>query len=247
MVLRPRLAATFVFATLAGCRAPNTPAAIDPALAARVPASTGVLAGVDLDRLRGSPLHAKLPPAARAFLTPFAAAHRVLIAATGGELLVIARGTVAGATQLAPDLALYGAPSLIAAATAAHPAAAILSPAATVGANPLWMAIRGGVALPLEGNLANLNNLLRDTESVTITLQPTDPAKLELLARCPSAAAATHFEQSLRAVVSLAAASNAREPAIAAALESTAIDRDQSVVRVALSARLDTFAQWLAP
>src|ERR1019366_2117327 len=116
MVIRPRLAASIALAILAACRTSAPPAAIDPALSARVPEAPVALAGVDLDRLRASPLYAKLPPAARAFLEPFGNAHRVLIASTGVELLTIARGVVPGATQIAPDLALSGAPHLISAA-----------------------------------------------------------------------------------------------------------------------------------
>src|SRR3954452_3983185 len=129
MVIRPRAAAPIALAMLAACRTPAPPAAIDPALSARVPAATIALAGIDLDRLRSSPLYASLPPAAAAFLQPFDHARHVLIAWSGGELLAIARGVVPGATQIAPDIALSGAPNLIAAASAAHPPAHILGPA----------------------------------------------------------------------------------------------------------------------
>ena len=237
-VIPSRLAAPFSLALLAACRSPAPPAAIDPALSARVPAATVALAGVDLDRLRASPLYAKLPPAALAFLAPFAHAHRVLIASTGVELLAIARGVVPGATQLAPDVALWGAPSLIAAAIAAHPPAGILAPAESVAAvrSHVWIAVRGGVPLPLEGNLANVNNLLRGAEYVTLTLDPGDPADLQLVARCPTPEAALHFEQSVRALVSLASAH-------ATVLESIRIVRQDRVVRVSLSAPPDALVK----
>src|ERR1019366_8045172 len=97
------------------------------------------------------------------------------------------------------DPALSGAPDLIAAATAAHPAAGILAQAESVAAaSPVWIAVRGGVALPMEGNLANVNNLLRDIEYVTLAVQPGDPTQLALVARCPSPEAALRFEQSFR-------------------------------------------------
>ena len=232
-----RLAAPLSLALLAACRTPGPTAAIDPALSARVPATTVALAGVDLDRLRASPLYARLPPTALAFLAPFARAHRVLIASSGVELLTIARGVVPGATQIAPDIALAGAPSLVAAAIAAHPTAGILAPAESVVATrPVWIAVRGGVALPLEGNLANVNNLLRDAEYVTLALDPGDPADLQLVARCPTPEAALHFEQSFRALVSLAAVH-------ATVLESTRIVRQDRVVRVSLSAQLDALVK----
>jgi hypothetical protein len=240
MVIRPRLGVPIAFAMLASCRTTAPPTAIDPALSARVPAATVALAGVDLDRLRTSPLYAKLPPGALAFLAPFGHAHRVLIASTGVELLTIARGTVAGATQIAPDVALSGAPGLIASATAAHPPAGILGVAESVAAaRPIWIAVRGGVALPLEGNLANVNNLLRDAEFVTFAVQSGDPAELELAARCPTPDAALRFEQSFRALVSLGIATTSRQPATAGVLASIRIARQDRVVHVSLSAPLD--------
>ncbi len=246
MVIRPRLAALAALAILAACRTPAPPSAIDPALSARVPSATVALAGVDLDRLRTSPLYAKLPPAALAFLQTFDRAHQLLIASTGVELLVIARGVVPGATQIAPDLALSGAPDLIAAATATHPPAAILAPAESVAPNnSLWLAVRGGIALPLEGNLANVNNLLRDTDFVTLAIHPNDPADLDLVAQCPTPAAALRFEQSFRALVSLAAAANARQPSIAGPLQSIRIHRDDRVVHASLTAPVDALAKLL--
>jgi hypothetical protein len=247
-VIPSRFAAPLSLALLAACRTSAPPAAIDPALSARVPAATDALAGVDLDRLRASPLYARLPPAALAFLAPFAHTHRVLIASNGVELLTIARGVVPGATQIAPDVALSGAPSLVAAAAAAHAPSGILAPAGLVGAvRPIWIAVRGGVAFPLEGNLANVNNLLRNAEYVTLALDPGDPADLQLVARCPTPEAAAHFEQSLRALVSLAAATNARQPATAALLQSIRIVREDRVVRVSLSAPLDALVRLVFP
>jgi hypothetical protein len=246
MVLRPRLAASAALAIFAACRPSAPPAAVDPALSARVPPATIALAGVDLDRLRTSPLYAKLPPAAHDFLQPFDRAHQVLIASTGVELLAIARGVVPGAAQIKPDLALSGAPNLIAAATAAHSPASILATAESAALNnPLWLAVRGGVSLPLEGNLANVNNLLRDTQYVTLTVQPADPPELNLTAQCRTPAAALSFEQSFRAIVSLAAAADARQPAIARPLQSIRIRRDELVVHASLSAPLDALAKLL--
>ena len=246
MVLRPSRAAPIALAVLAACRPPAPPATIDPALSARVPTATVALAGVDLDRLRTSPLLPKLPPVALAFLEPYGHARYVLIGLAGAELLTIARGVVPGATQLAPDLALSGAPDLIAAATVAHPAAGILAQAESVAAaSPVWIAVRGGVGLPLEGNLANVNNLLRDTEYVTLAVQPGDPTQLELVARCPSTEAALRFEQSFRALVSLTIGANARQPTTAGVLQSIRIGREERVVHVSLSAPVDALRKLL--
>jgi hypothetical protein len=246
MVIRPRLAAPMALAILAACRAPAPPAAIDPALSARVPPATVALAGIDLDRLRASPLYAKLPPVALSFLEPFRQAHYVLIASTGVEILTIARGVVPGATKIAPDLALNGASNLIAAATAAHPPASILVPAQSVAATrPIWIAVRGGAALPLEGNWSNVNNLVRDTEFVTLTLRPDDPTEIEVAAHCPTPETALRFEQSFRAMVLLGAATAGRQPSTAGMLESIRIRREDRVVHVSLSAPLDALAKLL--
>src|SRR6266481_1354598 len=112
MVIRPRAAASIALAMLAACRTPAPPAAIDPVLSARVPAATVALAGLDLDRIRPSPLYASLPPAAAAFLQSFDHASHALIAYSGGELLAIARGVVPSASQLSSDVALSGASDL---------------------------------------------------------------------------------------------------------------------------------------
>ena len=53
---------------------------------------------------------------------------------------------------------------------------------------------------------------------MTLAVQPGDPADFELAAQCPSPDAALRFEQSLRAIVSLAAATSARQPATAGLL-----------------------------
>jgi hypothetical protein len=201
-----------------------------------VPAAAIALAGVDLDRLRTAPLYAKLPPAAAAFLEPFRGAHKLLIASTGAELLTIARGVVAGATQSAPDLALLGSPRLIAGATAPHPPAAVLSAAETVAASPVWIALRGGTPLPLEGNLANANNLVTLADSLTLAFTLRDTVDLELTARCPSPAAAAEFERRLRALVSLSAAASARQPEIAALLHSFHLRREDRIVHATLTA-----------
>ena len=173
------------------CRVPRIPPlpppSIPPYLPAYRPPPSRSPGSISIDSARHLS-HAKLPPAAIAFLEPFRQAHHILIASTGVELLTIARGVVPGATQIAPDLALNGAANLIAAATAAHPPASILA-RRRIGRrqSPLsGLPLRGGVALPLEGNWSNVNNLLRDTEYVTLAVLPGDPTELELTAQCPT-------------------------------------------------------------
>ncbi len=241
MVIRSRLALALTLAILCACGTVGPPPVIDATLSARVPPATVALAGINLDQLRGSPLYTKSPPAVQAFLTPLANAHEVLIASTGTQLLAIARGAVPGATVAAPGIALYGDPELIAAGSAQHPPAAILALADSVAAgHTIWIAHRGGIALPLEGNAANLNNLLRATESITVAIGPDDPAGIDITAQCPTPGSAQHFEQSVRALASLTAAT-ARDPQITAALQAIVITRADRVVRIALRAPLNAF------
>jgi hypothetical protein len=213
-----------------------------------VPAAAVALAGVDLDRLRASPLYAKLPAPAAAFLETFRNAHSLLVASTGSELLTIARGAVPGATQIHPDLALLGAPELIASATAPHSRPPLLSAAETVAAiHPIWIAVRGGAPLPLSGNLANLNNLVTLASDLTLSAQLRDAVDLELIARCPTPAAALQFEQRLRALVSLAGAA-VRQPEAASTLRALQLRREDRTVRAALSippAALANLLPWL--
>jgi hypothetical protein len=76
---------------------------------------------------------------------------------------------------------------------------------------PAWAVIRGGTRLPLQGNLANLNNLLVDPELVTAGVRSGDGYAVEMTARCPTEDRARHFEGSLRAVLLLIQAGRAAQ------------------------------------
>ena len=68
---------------------------------------------------------------------------------------------------------------------------------------PAWAVIRGGARLPLQGNLANLNNLLVDANLITVGVNGGDTFPVELTAQCPTEDQARRFEGSLRAVLLL--------------------------------------------
>ena len=102
--------------------------------------------------------------------------------------------------------------------------------------HPIWIAIRGGTPLPLEGNLANANNLvtarriadpLRHPARRPSTLISNSPRDVH---RPPPP---LQFEQRLRALISLTTAANARQPEIAALLRSVQLRRDDRTVRAA--------------
>ena len=72
-----------LLATLAACRhAPK--ALVDPELAAYMPANATVIAGIDLDRLRATPLFAKIPE-------PFRDGSYALIGYNGKDLVTASR------------------------------------------------------------------------------------------------------------------------------------------------------------
>jgi hypothetical protein len=180
---------------------PSAPPAIDPRLAAQVPGDASALAGINLDAMRASPLHEKL---ARAFPNvPY-----ILIARRGNDVLTILS---AGRQQ-----SRRGSSPLLADA------------APLAAANPVWVVIRGGGPLPLEGNLANLNNLLRDTEVVTLGARLGDPIAADLTATCPTPEAASRFEGSFRALLLLTKAA-----------ASVQVRRDGRIVRASLTAPPD--------
>jgi hypothetical protein len=72
-----------------------------------------------------------------------------------------------------------------------------------------------------------------------------DAVDLELTARCPSPAAAAEFERRLRALVSLTAAANSRQPEIAALLHSVQLRREDSTVHATLSSPPDALGKLL--
>jgi hypothetical protein len=239
-----------------GCRTSTVVHAVDPEAASCIPAGTLVLAGVNLDGLRAAPLYSKLPAAAVAMAGAFTEASSALLAYNGKDLLAIARGSFpkapAGATLAAPNVALFGTPQLVAAAiaqrrlrTAGVPA--LLARAESIASGQqIWVVMQGGVAFPLSGNAANLNQLLRNAESASVTASFSSGLALEVTAIGRTSDAARNIEETVRADITLAAAAEARQPDLAKLLRSIRIDREDRSVRIALSADQDAAAKLLA-
>ncbi len=229
-------------AFLTACRPANPSGPIDAATAACVPPGAVALAGFDLERLRASPLYPKLPRAIQSFVEPFRDARTLLAAYSGKEILLIARGSFtappAGATLLAPGLALAGPAESIAAAKARRvtgaPELLTYAQAAAAG-NAIWIVTLGNVALPLTGNAANVNRLLRDMEfaALSVRLQPGIDFALNARGRSPEAA--RHFEETLRASLTMAAVGEAKNSQLTALLHSIQLHRDGREVRSQLS------------
>jgi hypothetical protein len=228
---------------------------LDPAMTACIPGSAVLVAGLNLAAIRSAPVYPKLPPAVLALIEPLHQAAYAVFVFDGRDLLAITRGqfreTPAGATLLAPNLALAGAPQLVAAATSQHRtgttgAPGLMEPAKMVaGAKPVWIVIRGGVMLPLTGNAANINRLLHATTHTTIAVGLRDAIDLELTALCLTPGDGLEFERSLRAILTLTAAANARRPELSELLRTIQISRDGRTVQVTLTAAPDALDQLL--
>ncbi len=251
-----RLAALVALAAAAiACRPLNAPAGVGRDMASSIPADTLIVAGLNLDELRASPLYSKLPPAVRALAEPLRDAGYVLLASNGKDLLSIARGRFReappGAMLVSPGLAISGSPGSVRAAMAQHKtgrdgAPDLLARATSLAAGKqIWMVARGGVPLPVAGNAANLNRLLRDTEYAAIAARIGSQIEIEATAVGRTAEAGREFEENLRAILSLTAAANARQPDLVALIHSIQLRREDRTVRVAFSGGPDAAASIL--
>jgi hypothetical protein len=234
------------------CGSVNAPAGVGRDMATFIPADSLLLAGLNLDEVRASPLYPKLPPAARALAEPLRDAGYLLLASNGKNIAAMARGRFReappGATLVAPGLAVSGSPDSIRAAIAQHKtgrngAPYLLARAASVAdGKQIWMVARGGIPLPVAGNAANLNRLLRDTEYAAIALRIGSGIEIEATAAGRTAEAGREFEENLRAILSLTAAANARQPDLVALIRSIQIRREDGTVRVSFSGGADAAA-----
>ena len=147
-------------------------------LAAHLPANAAVVAGLDVDRLRNTPLFPKLPES-------FREASYVLAAYDPPQFVTASRvkdRIVATSEKTGPP------PELMRHA----------------GKEPLWIVARGDAALPLTGNLANINRLLRQTLYTRITARIESKIDFAAEGVCANDAAAEHLEQNIRAIATLA-------------------------------------------
>ncbi|MGD0872742.1 MAG: hypothetical protein ABSB88_24635 [Bryobacteraceae bacterium] len=240
-----QLAAVFALAAIAaGCHS-APPAAVDRALASSVPADTVILGGVDCERLRASPVYRKLPAAVRAILEPLRPATYLLLAFNGRDYLAIGRGPFGqappGATLLARDLAVAGPADAVRAATAQHRRGVAGTPLVGLAerlaaGREIWIVAMGNATLPVSGNAQNLNRLLHSTEYATLGVHVTDGIEAEATGVCGTAEGARRLEEELRAMASIAAAAEARQPGIAAELRAIQVSREERTVRVDLRA-----------
>jgi hypothetical protein len=236
-VMRATAAGVVLLTLCASFACHRTPPAIDPDMAAYIPADTLVLAGVDVDSLRSSRLAGALP-------TP-PGASKMLAAWNGKDLLLVS------AAKSAKTPTLTGSPAAVKSATAQHltgkPGAPQLLALASAIPNgrQIWVVAKGAVALPLTGNLANLNRVLALSDSVTLAAHVDTAAQLNatLIGRSPEAA--QQLEQSLRAILTLAGMAARWQPDVAAALGSIEVRRDDRTVGAGLSTTPETATKLL--
>jgi hypothetical protein len=233
-------------ATGISCRS-GPPHAIDPALAECVPPGATILAGVNLVRLRASPLHRQLPPAALAFLAPLDEANALLVASDGTNYLAVTHGSFrqapSGATLLTPGLAAAGSTGWLRAAESRQHghgggATPLLERAGPVAAaSDIWMVAAGNADLPLSGNGDNLNRLLHATEYATLSVRLTDRIDLEVVGVCRGPGPARQLEETVRAFLTLSAAGTARQPGISGLLRRVRLSRNDRAIHLALEAQ----------
>ncbi|MGO9965794.1 MAG: hypothetical protein ACLPY2_00855 [Bryobacteraceae bacterium] len=236
------------FVMLAAC---GHRAALDSDLDAAIPADAVIVAGANLDQLRGTPLWRAAPPG---LVEPFRQGSRLLAASARNEWLVLARGNFsqppAGGRWLAPGLAAAGSGRLVAEAAGRWRSVRAAGPllefaVAHAAGSALWIAARGGVDLPLSGNYANFNRLLADVEYVSLSARLAGDCRLQLTAESRGEAAAQRFEQTLRAMLSLAAMAEARHGELAGALNGAVVRRDGRKIDAELSGSMETVASLL--
>ena len=180
-----------------------------------MPREAVAVAGIRLDQVRGSPVFARLfnrlPGAGT-----LAGAASTLLAYDGRDLLVSARGAFssapAGFTAVAPGIFAAGPDAWVRAAAdrqrARRPEASELlaDAGAVAAAYPAWAAVLGGRTLPLPGNAANLNRLLRGAAYATLGARFVNGLELNAVAACSTEDGAARLEESLRAMLTLAQA-----------------------------------------
>jgi len=226
------------------CGSHGAPHAIADEMAVCVPPDTVVLAGLRLEKIRNASLYPALPATWRALLEPLRDATDLLAAYNGRDLLVTARGRFAsappGAVLLGTTLALGGSPAAIRAATAQRAtgrtgAPALVAQAESAAGKPIWLVVQGRTSLPLTGNLANLNRLLRLVDYATLTADFDSRVDIRASGSCRTPEDGRQLEEALRALITLAAVGT-RDPDLMAAFQSAQVTRDSSAVHVAISA-----------
>jgi hypothetical protein len=203
-----------------------------------IPSDAIAVAGIHLDQIRSADWYRALPVPDN-----FGDAPNVWAAYNGKDLLFIAAGSSARPT-------LSGSPDAIHAAeqqraTGKTGAPDLLVQARGIMNKPIWVVARGGVSLPLTGNLANLNTLLQLTQYVTVSAALDSGIDLEVVGLCGNTDAASKLEQTLRAMVTLGSTAAKRDPDLGSLLHSVQVRREGTTVQVKASTTVATIEKLL--
>jgi hypothetical protein len=172
--VRPALVSLLLLA--AACRQSSKPHD-DSELAAYIPAGASIVAGIDVDRIHNTPIYDKLPQ-------NFRDASYVLAAFDPPNLVTASRvqGRIVATTPKGAP------PDLVQHATTA----------------PIWIVVRGTAALPLTGNLSNVNRLIEQTDYTVVGVTLGEKAEFAAEGVCRTTDAAAHLERNVRAIATLA-------------------------------------------
>jgi hypothetical protein len=217
---------------------------------------TLILAGLDVPAIRSSALGDKLP-LVEPFLEPYHEATQLLLAFDGKDLLTIARGRFSAApaagTLVERGLAVSGPDAAIRAAIARRkrgsgaPSGVVVFAGSVAAGKPVWIVARGGVALPLTGNAANLNRLLRDSEFAAVTASLGPRIRVEAIAAGRTPEAARDVEETLRAILAMTVMAEKRGSEAAALLGTVEIRREDRTVHAGVSATAEALGKLLEP
>lgn len=238
-----RWAAVIFAIALASCGSEKSAPLVNAA-----PADTTAIAVLNLATLRQAVAYDQLPGAVRALAAPLAGVKQLALAWNGQDLLLLAGGyeqLPSGYTAIGKGIAAAGAPGRIEAARRRLAGATAPPLILPQGNAELVAAIRGDGKLPLPGNLSNASRLLSMATMSRVMAHVASDLELEIEAQCESAGKALQLEESLRGMVTLAAAGT-KDPQLAQMLRDIRVTRENILVRAGVVAKADAIAKAFA-
>ena len=242
--MRRAVCAFVVLATLGtGCGRRTAPSVeIDPALARLVPGDTLALIGVKLDALRATPLYGKwVAPRMNSFAKD---ASELLVVSNGKNTVVFAKGK-SSVFQLGSDVppprSKDGLPASLREKMRAIPPQ-----------SQMWAAGLGSLALvddaiPIEGNLANLRNVLSNIESWSAGADLRSGLKMEVRGLYRTEADAKLIHDALRGLLGLGRLSTPdNAPELLRFYDGIQVTQQAASVRVTADIPADALDKFLA-
>ncbi len=221
-----------VIALGCGPRAPTT-AEVDPALARLIPSNALALVDVKADALRGSPLYKKYAADRLSSLKVTEDVAEALAVSNGKDVSVFTKGKSgvwqydSQGNRTAPPSRSGGVPPPLRDLLRGIPAQNQI-----FGAG-LGSALPSPDALPQQGNLANLSNVLKALQSWTVSADLRSRVKLEVNAVYQTDADAKRINDALRGILGIARLSTPSDsPELLRVFDGIRITVDKAAVRV---------------